>query len=319
MSGVLIVAEHRQGALREVTLELIAAAKELKNAGVGPLAVAMLGSDVSAMLGVVALDGVDEIIHVPVAMDEFNGEVYRQALPALIRQRRPLVLLTGFTVDAMSYAPALDASLGLGFASDVTGCSAQKGWLTATRGLYAGKVQVQLDFGDGAPVLLMLRPGAWSPAGGFGSPVVTRLEAGVDLSQVRIKHREYITPQTEGIDLGTSDFILAIGRGVGEKDNVPVFERLADRLGATLACSRPLVDSGWLPHARQVGQSGATVKPELYLALGISGAVEHLAGMKASGTIIAVNSDPEAAIFNVAHYGAVTDLFALAEALEQLT
>ncbi len=121
------------------------------------------------------------------------------------------------------------------------------------------------------------------------------------------------------VDITTAEFLLSIGRGIGEQDAIPQFERLADKLGAVLSVSRPLVDAGWMPNARQVGQSGKTVKPKVYLALGISGAVQHLAGMKTSGTIIAVNTDPEAAIFNVAHYGAVADLFDVADELEKLS
>jgi electron transfer flavoprotein alpha subunit len=120
------------------------------------------------------------------------------------------------------------------------------------------------------------------------------------------------------VDITTADFLLSIGRGVGDKENLPQFEDLAGKMGAILSVSRPLVDQGWMPNSRQVGQSGKTVKPKIYLALGISGAVQHLAGMKTSGTIIAVNTDPEAAIFNVAHYGAVADLFEVAEELEKL-
>ena len=121
------------------------------------------------------------------------------------------------------------------------------------------------------------------------------------------------------VDIATADFLLSIGRGIGGQEAIPQFEQLAEKLGAVLSVSRPLVDAGWMPNARQVGQSGKTVKPKVYLALGISGAVQHLAGMKASETIIAVNTDPEAAIFNVAHFGAVADLFDVAEELEKLS
>jgi electron transfer flavoprotein alpha subunit len=140
----------------------------------------------------------------------------------------------------------------------------------------------------------------------------------VSISGSRARHQEFVDAATSDVDITTADFLLSIGRGVGDKENLPQFEELADKMGATLSVSRPLVDQGWMPNSRQVGQSGKTVKPKVYLALGISGAVQHLAGMKTSGTIIAVNSDPEAAIFNVAHYGAVADLFEVAEELEKL-
>ena len=159
-------------------------------------------------------------------------------------------------------------------------------------------------------------PISWPPAGGTGSASVSELSVSVERSRAR--HREFVDVEVGEVDITASDFLLSIGRGIGEKENVSQFEELAERMGATLSVSRPLVDQGWMPNARQVGQSGKTVKPKVYLAMGISGAVQHLAGMKTSGTIIAVNSDPEAAIFNVAHYGAVADLFEVAEELEKL-
>ena len=141
----------------------------------------------------------------------------------------------------------------------------------------------------------------------------------VPASRSRARHLEFVEPATStDVDITQAGFLLSIGRGIGEKENVEMLEELAEKMGATLSVSRPLVDAGWMPASRQVGQSGKTVKPTVYLALGISGAVQHLAGMKASGTIIAVNTDPEAAIFNVAHYGARADLFDVAEELEKL-
>ena len=154
------------------------------------------------------------------------------------------------------------------------------------------------------------------PAEGSGSAGVT--EIGVAPVGSRARHTGWVEVQAGDVDITTADFLLSVGRGIGDKENLEQFQELADAMGATLSSSRPLVDAGWMPNARQVGQSGKTVKPKVYLALGISGAVQHLAGMKTSGTIIAVNTDPEAAIFNVAHYGAVADLFEVAEELEKL-
>src|SRR5262249_6127077 len=134
----------------------------------------------------------------------------------------------------------------------------------------------------------------------------------------RAHHLRFVEVPQADVDITSADFLLSIGRGIGDKENIGRFVRLAERMGATLSVSRPIVDAGWMPSARQVGQSGKTVKPKVYLALGISGAVQHLAGMKGSGTIIAVNTDPEAAIFGVAHYGAVADLFKVVDELEKL-
>src|SRR5256886_5183141 len=161
-----------------------------------------------------------------------------------------------------------------------------------------------------------MRPTGFAPAPSGGNAPAT--EFAVELPSSRARHLDFEEAAVGDVDITTADFLLSIGRGIGDKEAIPQFEQLADKLGAVLSVSRPLVDAGWMPNARQVGQSGKTVKPKVYLAFGISGAVQHLAGMKTSETIIAVNTDPEAAIFDVAHYGAVADLFDVAEELAKL-
>src|SRR5438874_7073174 len=216
----------------------------------------------------------------------------------------------------MGYAGAVAAKLGLGFASDVFAVSRDGDALVATRAFYGSKTHGELEFAAGKQVLLLLRPTAWPPAEGRGSASVTELT--LEPVASRARHIEFREAAKGDVDITTADFLLSIGRGIGEQENIAMFEELAAKLGATLAVSRPIVDAGWMPNARQVGQSGKTVKPKVYLAFGISGAVQHLAGMKTSETIIAVNTDPEAAIFDVAHYGAVADLFDVAEELAKL-
>ena len=309
--SVLVVAEHLRGQVRDVTFELIAAGRELG----GPLAVAVIGADPGALN--VSRAGVDDVVHVQVEQAEFENDVYQHALEALIAERRPRVILLGFTVNSLGYGPAVATKLGLGFASDVFAVRPDGGSLIATRAFYGSKVHAELEFPAEKPVMLLLRPTVWPPAEGGGSPRISELR--VTIPPSRARHKEFVEQPKADVDIGEADFLLAIGRGIGDKENIPTFEQLAEKMGATLAVSRPLVDAGWMPNSRQVGQSGKTVKPKVYLAMGISGAVQHLAGMKASGTIIAVNTDPEAAIFSVAHYGAVADLFEVAEELGKLT
>jgi electron transfer flavoprotein alpha subunit len=310
--SVLVVAEHLRGELRPITLELISAAKELE----GPVAVAVIAKEPSALADAVNVEGVDEIVAAQVEQDEFENDVYQQAVEQLVEQRQPNVVLLGFTVDSMGYGPALAAKLGLGFASDVFGLASESDRLVAIRAFYGSKVNAEVEFPGHDQVVLLVRPTAWPPAEGAGSASTT--EVSVSISGSRARHKDFVDVATGDVDITTADFLLSIGRGIGDKENLSRFEELADKMGAVLSVSRPLVDQGWIPNSRQVGQSGKTVKPKVYLALGISGAVQHLAGMKTSGTIIAVNSDPEAAIFSVAHYGAVTDLFEVAEELEKL-
>jgi electron transfer flavoprotein alpha subunit len=310
--SVLIVAEQLRGELRPITLELITAARSLE----GPVAVALIAQDPSALADAVNVAGVDEILSAKVDQPEFENDVYQQAVEQLIRDRDPQVVLMGFSINSMGYGPALAAKLGTGFASDVFAVEQSSNGLVAQRAFYGSKVHAEVEFPDQGCVILLLRPTAWAPAEGAGTAAMQ--DVAVTISGSRARHQDFVEVATGDVDITTADFLLSIGRGVGDKENVPQFEELADKMGATLSVSRPLVDQGWMPNSRQVGQSGKTVKPKVYLALGISGAVQHLAGMKTSGTIIAVNSDPEAAIFNVAHYGAVADLFDVAEELEKL-
>jgi electron transfer flavoprotein alpha subunit len=308
--SVLVIAEHLQGRIRDVTYELVTAARELG----GPVTVAVIGDDPAALD--VKREGVDEIVHVKVAQAEFENDVYQAALESLLAERQPEVVLLGFTVNSMGYGGALAAKLGLGFASDVFAVAREGGSVIATRAFYGSKVHAELEFPAGKPVLLLLRPTAWQPAPAGGSPEVS--EHALARVASRARHRELREAEKSDVDITTAEFLLSIGRGIGEQENIAMFEELAEKIGATLAVSRPIVDAGWMTNARQVGQSGKTVKPKVYLAFGISGAVQHLAGMKTSETIIAVNTDPEAAIFDVAHYGAIADLFDVAEELAKL-
>ena len=311
--SVLIVAEHRRGKVRPITLEMVSAAKELGDETV----LALIAKDPAAMADQVDVEGVDEIVSVRVEQEHFENDVYREAVEQLVSARSPGVVLVGFSIDSMGFAPALAAKLGLSFASDVFALRRDGEDLVAERSFYGSKVNAELDFPNGERVLLMVRPTAWPLAEGGGGAAKAEFE--VTISGSRARHVDFQeVAASEDVDITAADFLLSVGRGVGEKENLTRFEELADKMGATLSVSRPLVDQGWMPNSRQVGQSGKTVKPKVYLALGISGAVQHLAGMKTSGTIIAVNTDPEAAIFNIAHYGAVADLFEVAEELEKL-
>lgn len=310
MSGVLVIAEHLQGALRDPTLEAVTAARGLG----GPVTVLLIAHDPQTLVPAVSVEGVDEVVCATVEAEHFEPDPYLAAAEAVIAERHPDAVLAGFTVNSMGYLPALAVKMGLGFASDVFSLDKDgEDRIVATRAYYGSKVHGEVSFP--APPLLLLRPTAWTPAQGTASPIVTTVAGPATPS--RVTHVAFEEAPQGDVDITAADFLLSIGRGIGERENVEVFQKLAEKLGATLSVSRPLVDAGWVPSSRQVGQSGKTVKPTVYLAMGISGAVQHLAGMKTSGTIVAVNSDPEAAIFRVAHYGAVVDLFDVAEEIDR--
>jgi electron transfer flavoprotein alpha subunit len=311
MSGVLVVAESRRGELREVSQELVGAALAVKEQAGGRVAVAVIGADAGEHAEALTATGVDELLTVASPTESFEPHVHADALEALIEQESPALVLLGHTIDSLGFGPAVAATLGLGFASDVTALGWDDGPV-ATRGGYGGKLQVELDFPGKQATLLMLRAGAFEAAEGSGAATTRAVEAAVEARTEQLGFREV---EAGDVDITKAEFLLSVGRGIDDKDALPQFEELAEKMGATLSASRPLVDAGWMPNARQVGQSGKTVKPKVYLALGISGAVQHLAGMQNADTIIAVNTDPEAPIFRVAHYGAVADLFDVADEL----
>ena len=314
MSGVLVIAESRRGALRDVSFELIGAARSVKDEAGGRLAVAAIGAESGQHANALGAEGVDEVLTVAAPHEHFEAHLHAAAVEALIEQEQPTLVLVGHTIDSLGFGPAVAARRGLGFSSDVTGLR-WDGGPVATRGGYGGKVQVELDFPGKECVLLMLRAGAFPPVeSGSGEAPARAVEVP---AEPRTEHVGFREVETGDVDITKADFLLAIGRGIEDKDAIAQFEELAEKMGATLSVSRPLVDAGWVPNARQVGQSGKTVKPKVYLALGISGAVQHLAGMQTADTIIAVNTDPEAPIFNVAHYGAVADLFDVADELAE--
>jgi electron transfer flavoprotein alpha subunit len=315
MSGVLVIAETRRGELRDVSLELVSAARAVKDAA-GGLTVAVIDADPGSFADALNVEGVDEVVTVTAPTPHFEAHAAQRAVEALIGDLSPSLVLTGHTIDALGYAPAVAACNGLGFASDVTAV-AWEGGPVASRGAYADKLLSELEFPGRDCALLMIRPGAYEPATGSGGASTRALDVAFGDDAVRTEHVEFVEVATGDVDITKAEFLLSVGRGIEDKDNLPQFEELADKMGATLSVSRPIVDAGWMTNARQVGQSGKTVKPRVYLALGISGAVQHLAGMSKAETIIAVNTDPEAPIFTVAHYGAVADLFEVAEELEQ--
>jgi electron transfer flavoprotein alpha subunit len=313
MSGILVMAESRRGELREVSLELIGAALRLKDQAGGPVAVAIVGADAADHAEALGVAGVDEVLTVTAPTENFEAHVQEGALETLIDQESPSLVLLGHTIDSLGFGPAVAAKRGLGFASDVTALAWNDGPV-ATRGGYGGKVSIELDFPGKETVLLMLRAGAFEAAEGPGTAAARAVNAA---GEARAEHLGFREVEAGDVDITTADFLLSVGRGIEDKDALPQFAELADKMGATLSVSRPLVDAGWVSNARQVGQSGKTVKPKVYLALGISGAVQHLAGMQNAETIIAVNTDPEAPIFRVAHYGAVADLFDVADELAE--
>ena len=305
MTAVLALAEHRRGSLRDVSFELVTAGRELARALGGPLEVAVVGGDVEGFAEALDREGVDRI-HTVDHGEEFNHDVTVQAAEALAAELEPDVVLLPNTVNGLDYAPAVADALDRPLVTDAIGLDAGDG-LAVTREMYGSKVATTVAVG--LPAVVTVRAAEWPAAEGVGEAEVSAFDLEVDESAVRSTVTGFGEVAGGDVDISEADVLVSIGRGIGEEDNLELVYELAEALGATVSASRPIVDAGWLEKNRQVGQSGKTVTPEVYLAIGISGAVQHVAGMKGAETIVAINTDPNAPIFDLADYGVVGDLF----------
>ena len=301
--SVLVVAEHRRGELRDVSYEAITACRELADARDGDLHVAVIAGAVDAFAEDLNREGVDAI-HTVGNGEEFDHNVYQAAIAALLDRTDAATVVAPNSVNGLDYAPAVAEDRGLPLVTDAVGFE-YDGGLTVTREMYGSKVETTVDV-DGDRHVLTVRGGEWAPAEGVGDATVESVEVEPPESGARVTGFEEVGGD---VDIADADVLVSVGRGIEEEENLEVVEALADALGATLSASRPIVDNGWLPKNRQVGQSGKVVAPDVYIAVGISGAVQHVAGMKGSDTIVAINTDPNAPIFDIADYGIVGDLF----------
>ncbi len=315
MSTYFVIAEHLQGQLTEGTFEALGAARHLADATGGQVVGVVLGhnvGDMAAQMG--AADKVLVVDHPTLA--QYTPEAYVKALEPLLQEHQPRLTIFQNTAIGMDLAPYLATKLNWPLVAYCNGLQAENGAIKTTSQIYGGKVMAECALADG-PAMVTLLAGAFPAEAGRGdgkTPAVETVNA-PSLDGLHTRFLELHEPEVGDVDITKADIIVAVGRGIQSEDNLEVAEELAQALGGVVAASRPIVDAGWLPRSRQVGKSGQKVKPKLYLALGISGAPEHVEGMKDSELIIAVNTDPNAPIFDVAHYGVVADLFDIADAL----
>ncbi len=312
--SVWVVVEHRNGAVREVTGELLAAARAL---GAGPVtAVVLAGPGEAAGFSAAVKNQADQVLLLEhTALAGFNGAAVAAALADLAKARAPSAVLGAHSAAGADWAPALAALLDGPVVTDSVSLSWEDGNLAAVRAVYGGKLQARVRLAHGPTVVATVRPGSGEAAAHNAAEARTEAVAPVIPENLGKRFVEWVQEAAGAVDITQADVLVSVGRGIGDKENVDVGQSLADALGATLSCSRPVVDSHWLPKEHQVGISGKTVKPKVYIALGISGAFQHVTAMKNSGVIIAVNKDPKAPIFRVAHYGIVGDLFKIVPAL----
>ena len=312
MAGILVLAEHRRGEIRDITFEMLNKGRALAEKANIEMAAVLMGNNVGELAEKLK-DYAKKVLVVQNEMlKEFNSETYQKALSTVIAQEKPLLTMIGHTSFGMDLTPSLSTALNIPLTTDCIDVDIVDGKPVVQRQVYGGKVNQQVNFRESEGYMVMVRPGVFppdKPEPAVGGDVVT---VDVPLSDEDVKYKkfiEYLEEAKGDVDITAADIIVTVGRGIKDVPNIPLVEDFAKAIGGILASTRPIVDKGWLPKDRQVGISGKTVKPKLYIAMGVSGAFQHVTGMKGSKLIIAINKDPKAPIFNVADYGIVDDIF----------
>jgi electron transfer flavoprotein alpha subunit len=313
---ILVIAEQRDGRLNRATWETIAAAQQL--AGGMPIKVAVLGAATGGVAQEVTSAAVAEVLVAEhAALEPYTPDAYASASRTLIESAAPTYVLLPHTYQTRDFAPLLAARLRKPLITDVTGLTGSGADAAFIRPMFQGKLAAQVKPLGGPPAIVTTQIGAFraDAAQKGGSASMTKIDIQIDPATVRQKPEPPFREAKQAVDLGQAERIVAVGRGIKSQENIPLAEKLAKAIDAEVAASRPICDNGWLPMERQIGSSGQTVAPKLYVALGISGAIQHLVGMKGSRTIVAINKDAEAPIFEVADYGIVGDLFEITPAI----
>jgi electron transfer flavoprotein alpha subunit len=315
--SVLVVMEQQDGAWHRISWEALAAGQQFGAELGEPVRAAVLGNDTAAAAAELAgkkLDGVDAVEHELLAA--YTPDGYTSALKQLIAQAQPSVVLFPHTYRVRDFAPKLATAHDRVLVSDVVGHRVEDGSLVLVRQLFQGKLNADVRFLSGPPNFASVQAGSYrADRVETGSAKIAGFQPQIGAAEIRTRPLEVFREAQRAVDLGAAEMIVSVGRGIKEAENIPMVEELAKALGAELAASRPICDAGWLPMERQVGSSGQTVAPKLYVAVGISGAIQHLVGMKGSKTIVAINKDPDAPIFELADYGIVGDLFQVVPAI----
>ncbi len=318
MAKIFVLAEHRQGQVRDITYEMLTKAREIAEKTSSELTAVLLGKNVKEQAKLLAEYAKTVVIVEDSRVENFNSEAYKRILSGLIVEHKPVLVLIGHTSFGIDLAPRLATALNLPLATDCINLGFDDGVFTVTRQMYGGKVNVQAVARKAETYIATVRQATFPPQ--KPSPPMNGqiVETSSPLTEDIVDKRflQYVQPPPGGVDITAAEMLIGVGRGIKDATNVPIVDDLAKTLGGVLACSRPIVDKGWLPTDRQVGTSGKTVKPKLYLALGISGAFQHVLGMKGSDLIIAVNKDAKAPIFSFADYAVVEDLFKIVPALK---
>jgi len=330
--SILAVMEQRGGTWNRMSFEALAAARQFARELDTTASAAVLGHSIGHLAGELASQRLEKVYAVEHALlEDYTPDAYTIALRQFVDLAKPRIVLFPHTYQVLDFLPKLATSLGKAAVSDVVSHRVDHGQVVLTRQLFQGKVNVDMRLAGDAPHFASLQAGAYTPdqPGPEGTPedapypasAVEKFAPRISPGDIRTRPLELSRESQRSVDLGAAEIIVSVGRGIKEAGNISLIEKLAQALGAELGASRPICDAGWLSSERQVGSSGRTVAPKMYMAIGISGAIQHLVGMKASQTVVAINKDPNAPIFEVADYGIAGDLFqvvpALVEALQK--
>jgi electron transfer flavoprotein alpha subunit len=312
-NDIFVITEHMDGKFSDVSFEMVGKAKELASAWGGQAVAVVVGGGIASNVF-----ASDSTIHVDdAALSNFNPEAYGKVVEAFVKEKSPRLVMFGWTAAGMDLAAWLSVRLGKPCVAYVKGISAEGGALVVSSQAYGGKLTAEIA-PEGDLAIVAVLSGSFPIEAGQGATAATQIDSPVALDGLKIKFIESVKPAAGDVDITAQTKLVSVGRGIGSRENIGLAKELADALSAVVSASRPVIDARWLPPTRQVGKSGRKVKPKLYLALGISGAPEHLEGMKSAELIIAINTDKRAPIFNYAHYGATADLFEVAEAMLEL-
>ena len=318
MGEIIVVAEHRQGELREITYQMLGKADELCRKLSHDLIAVVIGGKGLPFLDELKKRANGLIVAEDDLLKNFNADLYKEILNRLITDRKPHLVLIGHTPWGMDLAPSLAVKGNLSMASDCVDILVEDGNPKAVRQIYSGKMFSKISFRPSDTHLITIRPGSFpSDIAIDRNGEVIKMELPAELPETGKEFLEFVDSGGGDLDISQAELLVSVGRGIGEEQNIEDVKELADLMGGVISCSRPIVDKKWLPKYHQVGTSGKSVKPKVYLALGISGAFQHVAGIGGAGTVIAVNKDRKAPIFRAADYGVADDLFKIVAALKE--
>ena len=319
--NILVVAEHHGGKWHKMSWETLAAGQVVAASLNAQLSVLVLGSEIEPLATELSTHRVDRVfVAEHELLAEYSSDGYTVAIQQIVKRISPDLVLFPHSYFVRDYGPKLAARLNRSFLNDVVDIDAEENHIRFTRQIFQGKINADVTFSDAPPHFVSIQSGAYrgdalEPADNFAP--VEKINVTIGPADIRTRYGEWFRESKSKVDLSTAEIIVSVGRGIKDPEHIPIAKELAEALGGELAASRPVCDNGWLPLERQVGSSGQTVSPKLYLAIGISGAIQHVVGMKGAEIIAAINQDPGAPIFEIADYGVVGDLFEVVPALTE--